>query len=68
MILQIFAGDRLLENSPLDQERLNDPLYILGLKKQLEEKYIKVFAASNAKPVYYLQQKEVAQKRKSSFD
>ena len=55
MNLQFFLGDKLIATVPIDSASMNNPLYLPGVKAELQEKYKDIIEVSKATPGFYVE-------------
>jgi hypothetical protein len=55
MNLQFFLGDKLIATIPIDNASMNNPLYLPGVKAELQEKYKNIIEGSKATPGFYVE-------------
>lgn len=68
MNLQFFLSDKLIETVPIDDASMSNPLYLPGIKAQLQEKYKDVIEASTTAPSFYVQAASSVSDRRTSID
>ena len=55
MNLQFFLGDKLIATVPIDSASMTNPLYLPGVKAELQEKYKNIIEGSKATPDFYVE-------------
>jgi hypothetical protein len=55
MNLQFFLGDKLIATIPIDNASMNNPLYLPGVKAELQEKYKDLIEGSETTPSFYVE-------------
>ena len=65
MNLQFFLGDKLIATIPIDKTAMSNPLYLPGVKAELQEKYKELIEVSKATPAFYVEALHSANERRT---